>query len=1472
MAPQEKPDGNKLASIQEVLAKVEHGNILERLFAKDENVVNLVFSDDKELKPDYVPEPIYGLFSEQEIIIDLLNNPLIDLGRITERQDVVEALKDFESLDQLINFKNSSYLIEEGVSTLFSPFEVAEHQSFPALDAYRMPCWHNKPGLEEIVMAGLEEITKGKIGLQKLIKTFSEIDQPIVKEMTEVLKKDFDSIKHFGEKYFLYEDYDSDKTEDLSDITNTDLKHCGVMAEYSNICAKDEYCKAGFNGDEPEGYVAGWNFSRLKKGREPQILNDSAEDKPLTILTGANMGGKSFNLVQNFHMQRLAQSFGFVPAQKANFEIYDSFFYLDRAATESKDELSAYGAEVVHLGKALQQMGKKVFLVTDECFSTTSDEDRYCLLRAVTDYLADHNGKTFLSTHSEMFIKKCADDPRAGIYHLPFTIDKTVAAPEIKIDYSHKLTKGPGDPRALEVASSMNLPKGLMDFAKDYINGILEEVEPPKDRTYKEIVSYTEEEREAKKKETKYISIFADNSENVRVFQKFSEDNDFKKGSSGWSNIVTGESSYNGENEIYMGGWHVESVAKRKGLLFDLLTQSKELSSQEIIERQKMFEELSKNDRYEDFKEMGDKMTYMLKFLPKYESLCGSQGFLEFNTVWKPIIPDGIYDESIFDHCQMFLKFNQKILGKDFSPELLLLMERLNKGKEFFNYFDQYIDNRDVFEIEQGWQNCYDEEITNKKVIDKYLEFTSDEPNKEKWEGKLTPRRIKAYMLWLEEHNYERWQQIDFELGLEPDPLLRVIKTVKQRGYPFSITNDHNKDFDAKGVSEKYYKIANGLESEKAKEKWGNKVCVKRILELIECLKQKTGFDNEISVLKEINNNIYGSQTSINIFDKGIREMMVTLFDDVKKDPEMKITKSDIHDYLRSLFEPFSDIEKILKMKPIFECDLESITPEIRYFAQYYKKKYKKDDFEYHNNWSHDLLLSLILEMFIDKEYEKEFPKLLRSYDSVYLHQLANYFDGKVKGFGPKKLFGKLKTIYERKTQVIVNDYFEIEKCYKEIFDRYSIIKDIDDLKKIKEIIEVSETNNAYQISNILDSFKKITNIDALKYFTSKNYGKDYQNFYKIEIIDSGLKEKMEKFLAELDESYELIAKPFIKKYKIKFKDYSENDISQDVTERIKDGILWDLKREIFHKNQNAVYGTHIGEFNLAYEDDSSDWSIEEKDKKLSINNRILEAQAMGLFGHMINTHKFNKVIYNTNGEVDFQKMFNMFEPKSIQKLNDAHFDRNNEIIRLVAAANMSGKTYHLKSLTMALLSALNTGYAPAEMATTPLFNNILYLDRITTKSVKSLSSFGNEVEVWKKFFGVFDKKEKNAFVVANVDEAFSTTSDVYQTPFVYALIMEMMKRGQYMEVASHNHKVFNILRKLEEEFLKAYTFDINIRPDGKVNFHHQMRELEKGEKTFSEAIAVARTVGGLPEEILDAAEKIKKELQREQNGRVDLL
>jgi len=1536
---QEKEGSEKLASIQEVLAKVENSNVLERLFARDEKVVNLVYSDDKELKPNYVPEPLSRLISEQEIIMDLINNPLTELERITERQDVIEALKDFELLDQLINFKNSSYLIEQGVSDLFSNFEVAPHQSFPALDAYRMACYCKLPGLEELVMDSIKEIENGKKGLSELIKTMEEIDQPIIKEITEVLKKDLESINHFGETYFLYEKYNSSETEYLSDVTNTDLKHCGVMAEYSNICVKDEYCKAGFNEDEPEGYIAGWNFSRLKKGREPQILNDSAEDKSLTVLTGTNRGGKSFNLVQNFYIQRLAQSFGFVPAQKANFEIYDSFFYLDRASTESNNDLSAYGAEVVHLGKVLEKMGNKVFLVSDECFSTTSDEDRYCLLKAVTNYLGKRQGKTLLSTHSEIFVKGCANDADVGVYNFPFTAEKN-EKDELLIHYSHKLTKGPGDAGALEIADSMNLPKGLMESAKNYIEGVLEKAEPPKDRTYKEIVSYTNEERKAKKKETQYISLFGKEIESNKAFKLFSKDEDFEKGHSGWSRVHTGEFSCNCESEISMGGWRVDCVSKRKGLLLDLLTEGRKLTSQETVERQKMFEELSKNDRYEDFKEMGDKILWVIKFLPYLGRITGEQGFLDFNKVFLPKWNHMRPCKRDLDFCINFLRLNQKVLGKEFSKEYIKVLDKFKKGKKLLMALDEYKDRllyQDIFDIKQARMDDYNEEISNKKIIAKYLKLTADEPNREKWEGKLTRLRIKEYMDWLKKKDFRTWYKKQ-EYGKNGHPLGNLINKLDEGYSAIAIVRGRENHFDPKLIKTRFKRIAYRYEPQEARDKWQKKICVQRIDEFINYLEHNHDYkvsdeiyDKKIRRLKGLKSDILDIQPGLNIKDVNIRKMIGSLFK-VKDFMHRRFDDQVVLMLVDSLFSPLENIEKKIVGRSVYECDLKTIAPEIRFFAKHYKDAYKNHDCDYYHRWESDLILSLMLEMLVDKDYFKEFSKLLRSYDSVTLHRLANDFEKKMDEFFPfgekerfyfrddekkskleeaedfferndemlqvlctkdeltaiqeelnkgltkkldnlmarfsqsnkvKNCFNMSRLVYEKYSKQSLNEFYELAKYYKKIFLRHKLAEDWSEVKHIRIILDNPKAVNRDVMIEVVNGYERLTGKDIrdifYMYYRSdpgdKKWNEEkenFLNFYQKEIIDSGFKDRLQSMLTDLDGAYEK-AKAFVKKYRLSTKEDDENEEQDDFDKKmgnsVRNGNLWSIKKEILNRNSNADHSTRFT-------------SIDEEQEK-QITRYILEAQAMGLFGHMINTQGFYKVIYNTNGEVDFQKMFNIFEPKSIQQLNDAHFDKDNEVIRLVAAANMSGKTYHLKSLTMALLSALNTGYAPAEVATIPLFDNIMYLDRITTKAEKDMSSFSNEVEIWKKFFDIFDKKE-NTFTVANVDEAFSTTPDAYQTPFVYALIMEMMKRGQYLELASHNHKVFDILRKLEEDYLKAYTFDINIRPDGKVNFHHKMRELAKGEKTFSEAIAVARTIGGLPVEILDEAERIK-------NGRVNI-
>jgi hypothetical protein len=122
-------------------------------------------------------------------------------------------------------------------------------------------------------------------------------------------------------------------------------------------------------------------------------------------------------------------------------------------------------------------------------------------------------------------------------------------------------------------------------------------------------------------------------------------------------------------------------------LLYDLLTQGAKLSPQEILERQKMFTLLAKDDKYEDLKKLGEKISWIVKFLPMYHQVIGNGGFLEFNTAFCPGIRNSGVEmrgsEKDIDYCIMYLRLNQKVLGKDFPKPVSELLEKLKKRKSF---------------------------------------------------------------------------------------------------------------------------------------------------------------------------------------------------------------------------------------------------------------------------------------------------------------------------------------------------------------------------------------------------------------------------------------------------------------------------------------------------------------------------------------------------------------------------------------------------------------------------------------------------------------------------------------------------------------------------------------------------------------------------------------------------------------------
>ncbi len=74
----------------------------------------------------------------------------------------------------------------------------------------------------------------------------------------------------------------------------------------------------------------------------------------------------------------------------------------------------------------------------------------------------------------------------------------------------------------------------------------------------------------------------------------------------------------------------------------------------------------------------------------------------------------------------------------------------------------------------------------------------------------------------------------------------------------------------------------------------------------------------------------------------------------------------------------------------------------------------------------------------------------------------------------------------------------------------------------------------------------------------------------------------------------------------------------------------------------------------------------------------------------------------------------------------------------MLTGPNGSGKTYFAKSGIVSVLQALNTGYSQSQDATVPIFDRVIYFDRVNEQDGLH-SSFANELEYWKEIWKVLE-------------------------------------------------------------------------------------------------------------------------------------
>lgn len=123
-------------------------------------------------------------------------------------------------------------------------------------------------------------------------------------------------------------------------------------------------------------------------------------EKGATVITGANMGGKSVAL-KTLALNILLVHCGFFPfAARAAVPLFDSIHILSEDLEAVDRGLSSFGGEIVRFNEVVRELASGFsFIILDEFARGTNPDEGAAIVQAVTAYLNGKDAVTVLATH-----------------------------------------------------------------------------------------------------------------------------------------------------------------------------------------------------------------------------------------------------------------------------------------------------------------------------------------------------------------------------------------------------------------------------------------------------------------------------------------------------------------------------------------------------------------------------------------------------------------------------------------------------------------------------------------------------------------------------------------------------------------------------------------------------------------------------------------------------------------------------------------------------------------------------------------------------------------------------------------------------------------------------------------------------------------------------------------------------------------
>jgi len=256
------------------------------------------------------------------------------------------------------------------------------------------------------------------------------------------------------------------------------------------------------------------------------------------------------------------------------------------------------------------------------------------------------------------------------------------------------------------------------------------------------------------------------------------------------------------------------------------------------------------------------------------------------------------------------------------------------------------------------------------------------------------------------------------------------------------------------------------------------------------------------------------------------------------------------------------------------------------------------------------------------------------------------------------------------------------------------------------------------------------------------------------------------------------------------------------------------------------------------------------KDKGL-LAEELDRINALASFADIIATEKLTRCEFTPNDEVAMDDIQPIFVKDREERRQNSLLMNSTIRTELLTGPHASGKTVYEKSAVAAVLFALSTGYTTSTTARLPLFDSVVYLDRVVKKHNRDKSSFATELDYWIELIDSVNSG-RSAFVA--IDEAFSTTAPKEGGAFVFSVLKKLYESGSFVLTSNHNHDLINQLINMSNRSIPPYHFS-SIGADGSVSLDH----VKKPGHENSYAIAIARQQG-FPERILTRAEEFARD------------